>query len=109
MFADPDNGLCEDDNFSYGRVASWKRLPLSEARALAEGRTAVLYHHNTRRKGGHALEIDYWVERLGEATRALRWRAFSNRTFFIVNPSPCISARLESFAKDWAPEASLHN
>lgn len=109
VFADPDNGLCEDDNFSYGRVASWKRLPLSEARALAEGRTAVLYHHNTRRKGGHALEIDYWVERLGEATRALRWRAFSNRTFFIVNPSPCISARLESFAKDWAPEASLHN
>lgn len=108
VFADPDNGLCEDENFSYGRVKSWKRLPLSEARALSAGRTAVLYHHNSRRKGGHAQEIDYWLGQLGEGTRALRWRAFSSRTFFVVNPTPSVSERLEAFANAWAPQASVH-
>jgi hypothetical protein len=48
VFADPDNGLCEDDKFNPGRIKDWKRIPLSEARALAEGRTAIIYHHNTR-------------------------------------------------------------
>lgn len=88
VFADPDNGLCEDEKFRYGTVKYWKRLPLSEARSLAEGgRTVVVYHHNTRRKGGHEDEIAYWIERLGELTVAVRSSAWVPRTFFVVNPS----------------------
>ena len=50
IFADPDNGLCEDNIFSLARRKDWKRLPLQEAYALSRGRTAIFYHHNTRRK-----------------------------------------------------------
>ncbi len=64
VFADPDNGLCEDEKFSLGKVKDWKRMPLREAKALAQGRTAVIYHHNTRRKGGHEKEIAYWIDQL---------------------------------------------
>ena len=52
VFADPDNGLCADESFRPGQRVSAKRIPLAEATALAEGRTAVIYHHNTRKRGG---------------------------------------------------------
>ena len=107
VFADPDNGLCEDDRFSYGRVKDWKRLPLCEALELAQGRTGIFYHHNSRRKGGHSIENEYWIGQLGKGTLALTWRAFSNRTFFIVNPSAAIAERLKAFVRVWSPEASL--
>lgn len=109
VFADPDNGLCEHDRFRPGRVADWKRLPLSEAKALGSDRTAVIYHHNTRRKGGHREEVSYWIEKLGAGTRALRWRAFGARTFFIVNPTPGMLDILEAFAHEWGPKAELHH
>jgi len=107
VFADPNNGLCEDEKFGAGRVKDWKRIPLSEARALAQGRTAVIYHHNTRRKGGHAKEIAYWKNRLGADTIALRWLAYSPRTFFVINPAPDMHERLTKFAQKWGPKAEL--
>ena len=51
VFADPDNGLVQDDRFRPERKQDAKRIPLAEATALAEGRTAVIYHHNGRRPG----------------------------------------------------------
>lgn len=108
VFADPDNGLCENERFRPGRTKDWKRLPLSEAMDLAAGRTGIFYHHNTRRKGGHWREIKYWSERLGNNTIALRWRAYSSRTFFVVNPTPAVAERIEAFEKAWSPQASLH-
>ena len=87
VFADPDNGLCEDHMFTTSDPKSWKKLPLSEAHALSENRTGIFYHHNTRRPGGHAKEIQYWLSKLGTNTIALRWRKVSSRTFFIVNPT----------------------
>jgi len=108
VFADPDNGLCNDDKFNFGKIKDWKRLPLIEAHALASGRTAVLYHHNTRRVGGHESEISYWIEQLGRGTLALRWRAYSSRTFFIVNPISGMKERLLRFADEWGPKAEFH-
>jgi diadenosine tetraphosphate (Ap4A) HIT family hydrolase len=108
VFADPDNGLYLPDDQSLGQRRQWKRLPLEEARSMANGRTAVLYHHNTRWKGGHNSEVDHWVEKLGPTTLALRWRAYSARTFFVVNPTKVIAARLKKFAEEWGPEARLH-
>jgi hypothetical protein len=108
VFADPDNGLCEDEKFSLGNVKDWKRIPLYEAKALAQGRTAVIYHHNTRRTGGHEKEIAYWIDSLGEGTLALRWRAYSGRTFFVVHPIQGMSERLERFSHEWGEKAELH-
>ena len=97
VFADPDNGLCEDAGFRPGRKTDWKRLPVCEARQLAEGRTAVLYHHNTRR--GHQEEIKYWMARIPKCRAAVYWRRWSNRTFFIVNPDSDVTDRLRRFEK----------
>ncbi|MCA8909587.1 MAG: hypothetical protein KDA64_17100 [Rhodospirillaceae bacterium] len=101
VFADPDNGLCPDDRFHWGGTKSWKRLPLSEAISLSAGRTAVIYHHNSRYPGGHRLEIDRWMKALPGCSIALYWRRFSNRTFFVTNPDPRTVHSLHWFAARW--------
>lgn len=101
VFADPDNGFCLDEKFRPGRVKDWKRLPVQEAKELSSGRPAILYHHNSRYPGGHRLEIEHWMERLPGCTHALYWRRYSNRTFFVVNPTPAIERDLERFARRW--------
>ena len=108
VFADPDNGLCEDQKYSMASKNFWKRMPLSEAHVLAAQRTAIIYHHNTRRAGGHAREIQYWIDQLGQQTLALYWRHLSNRTFFILRPTSEIRLRAEKFAQKWSPWFELH-
>ena len=108
VFADPDNGLCEDRDFEIADWRAWKRLPLSEAQVLAAGRTGVFYHHNTRWQGGHAKEIQHWLRLLGKGAIAMYWRRVSNRTFFIVNPTKGILQRAQKFAAEWSPHFELH-
>ncbi len=109
VFADPDNGLCADASYRPARVKDWKRLPHAEVGRLAGGRCAVLYHHNTRRRGGHAVEIADWLRLLPPGSLAIRARAGNSRTFFVVNPSPQIDARARGFARDWASaKVELH-
>lgn len=86
VFADPDNGLREDENYRHSSRKAWKSIPEGEALKFAANRSAVIYHHNTRRPGGHEREIAYWMERLG-ADFAVRMRARSARTFFVINAS----------------------
>lgn len=109
VFADPDNGLCEDHKYKVTRQSYWKRLPLSEAHILAAGRTAVIYHHNSRFRGGHAAEIQHWLNLLGSAAIALYWRTVSNRTFFILNPTNEIKQRVKEFVAIWEPYFEMHN
>lgn len=104
VFADPDNGLCEDDKFKPGTKDQWKRLPLSEAKALAEGRAAIIYHHNARTRGTHEQEIAYWIHQLGADTLALYWHgpgSCSNRTFFVINPESGMVDCLREFKRKW--------
>ncbi len=108
VFADPDNGLCEDLTYQHHDRKYWKRIPLSEALVLSAGRTAVIYHHNTMRKGGHIEEIRYWLNQLGHTTLALYWRRGSCRTFFIVNPTQGIKSRAITFAERWWKHCELH-
>ena len=102
VFADPDNGLCDDANFHPAEKRDWKRLPLREALQLsANGRPAVFYHHNSRFPGGHLAEIRYWMQQLPGCTHAFQVRRYNSRTFFIVNPDrPMIDALME-FAEAW--------
>ncbi len=107
VFADPDNGLVSDDRFRPTRKENAKRIPLAEAMALAEGRTAVVYHHNTRRPGGHRNEILWWKDQLPGDTLAYYWRRVSNRTFFIINPDAETRRRLREFEKRWGDRGEL--
>ena len=107
VFADPDNGLVPDARFRPARKVDAKRIPLSEVMALAEGRTAVTYHHNTRYRGGHRAEILCWKNQLPYGTLAYYWRRVSNRTFFIINPDADIRRRLREFEKRWGDRGEL--
>ena len=107
VFADPDNGLFPDDRFRPTHRESAKRMRLAEATALAAGRAAVIYHHNTRRQGGHAQEIRWWMDQLPGCTSAFYWRRWSNRTFFIVNADDEIECGLQRFVQRWGDHGQL--
>ena len=101
VFADPDNGLVSDADFKPGRKESAKRLPVHEAIRLAEqGRTVVIYHHNSRSRS-HRREIRWWMSQLPGCAYAFYWKRWSCRTFFIVNPNREIENRLTNFAHRW--------
>ena len=109
VFADPDNGIVDDADHRKGRKAFGKQMPLAEVKALAQGRTAVIYHHNTRRKGGHGAEVDHWIKEIGAPTLAIRAKAYSCRTFFVINPDDAIVGRAHDFCGRWHPmKVSLH-
>lgn len=64
VFLDPDNGL-EPESHSLGSTKAGKSILLSELRALARpGRCLIVYHHQTRRKGGHVVDIEHLADRL---------------------------------------------
>lgn len=110
VFADPDNGLTDDRPERRCVPRFGKHLPLCEALRLAEGRCAVLYHHNSRFKGGHDAEVEHWRRQLGPGTNAIRATAFSCRTFFVVNPSRTILGRMDAFAQRWSgAKVRLHD
>ncbi|MEH6790811.1 hypothetical protein [Parasphingorhabdus sp.] len=102
VFADPDNGLIDDNPKRRNKLKFGKQMPLGEVLAFAQDRTAIVYHHNSRYPGGHELEIRHWFEKLGTGTIAIRANAYSCRTFFILNPSNQIERRAEDFAARWA-------
>lgn len=102
VFADPDNGLIDDQADRRRQRAFGKQMPLREASALAQARTAIIYHHNTRYRGGHDLEVEHWQRQLGHETLAVRTNAFSCRTFFVVNPDAEIAARVGEFCRQWS-------
>jgi hypothetical protein len=101
VFADPDNGLVDDDDSRKGKANFGKQVPLAEAKDLARGRCAIIYHHNTRRPGGHDLEVDYWQREFGLPSLAVRATAYSPRTFFILNPDAEIEDRVRAFCHLW--------
>ncbi|QUS36373.1 hypothetical protein [Falsirhodobacter algicola] len=101
VFADPDNGIVDDTESRKGSAKFGKQIPLAEVRALAENRCAVIYHHNTRRSGGHNAEVDYLFSELGASGLAVRATAHSPRTFFILNADKEIESRVRAFCDRW--------
>lgn len=109
VFADPDNGLVLDDDFrpEQKKHKSEKRIPLDEVNVLARGRSAVVYHHNSRYRGGHRSEIGDWMGRLPGCTHAYYWRRWSPRTFFVINADEEIERGLRRFAEIWKDNGEL--
>lgn len=101
VFADPDNGLVGDEAWRRKATGFGKQMPLSEVRALSAGRCAVIYHHNSRFKGGHDAEVDSWLRALAMPAIAVRATAYSCRTFFVVNPDTEIVERTRAFCERW--------
>lgn len=101
VFADPDNGIVDDADRRKGSAKFGKQMPLEEVKALALGRCAVNYHHNTRRAGGHDAEVDFWLEEIGLPGLAVRATAYSPRTFFVLNPDDVIERRVRDFCDRW--------
>lgn len=98
LFLDPDNGL-ETSTYDAGSVKAGKSVSVAELIGLRrEGRSIIVYHHQTRRAGGHLKEIEYWQERLADAgfstVDVLRASSFSSRAFFFsMRPHRCASQR----------------
>ena len=71
-----------------------------------------MYHHQSRRKGGHHCEIVYWAERLraaGFATvDALRARPYSPRVYFLLNAPFDVQRRAKQIAVDWQGWITWH-
>lgn len=107
VFIDPDNGLCLDETYKPSRQAHWKRLPLREAITLSQGKTAILYHHNTRFKGGHHKEIWHWMNKLPRCTEAFYSNNDGFRTFFVITEDAAIRDRLKEFAAVWEQAGQL--
>jgi hypothetical protein len=109
VFADPDNGVIDDNPARRKQRMFGKQMPLSEVRELAAGRAAVIYHHNTRFPGGHDLEVDRWLGEFGNAV-AIRANAYNCRTFFILNPDDELRDRASKFAVTWrSHKVRLHS
>jgi hypothetical protein len=102
VFADPDNGIIDDEDKRKSSSKFGKQIPLEEVRALASGRCAVIYHHNTRRPGGHDAEVDFWLAEIGLPGFAVRATRYSPRTFFVLNPDENIRERATAFCTRWS-------
>lgn len=102
VFLDPDNGL-------EGARLTPKSAAVRELVALRSvGRALVLYHHQTRRRGGAAAEFEHVAERLQgagfPAVEALRLKPYSPRFYFLLDASEVLSRRLAAFASRWGCE-----
>ena len=105
VFVDPDNGL-EPDRFGHGPGKAGKSITFDELRELAKpGRCLIVYHHHTRRAGGHYAEIEYLANRLRKSgfarVDALRARPYSPRVFFLLNAPADVCRRAEQIAWNW--------
>lgn len=112
VFLDPDNGL-EPAGFSYGAAVAGKCVSLAELRELRrDGRALIVYHHQTRRRGGHREEVNYWSDRLRDLgfspVDALRSKSFSPRVFFILGGDETLRRRAAALSEQWGELLSWH-
>ena len=112
LFLDPDNGL-EPAGFRPTAAKSGKSIMISELHQLARpGRCLIVYHHQSRRAGGHHAEMQHWADRLrasGFATvDALRARPFSPRVYFLLDAPALIRQRAKQIAVDWQDCITWH-
>lgn len=112
VFADPNNGL-EPDGYSHGSAKAGKSITVAELRAFARpGRCLIVYHHQTRRTGGHHAEINYWAGRLRQAgfttVDALRAKPYSPRVFFLLDALDDVRRRAAEIERTWLGLISWH-
>ena|SRR5665213_2628648 len=112
VFIDPDNGI-QTLRFSAGQKRAGKSVSFRELLELgAHGRPLLVYHHQTRRKGGHLAEIEYLSDVLRDngfhSVDALRAPRYSPRAFFLLNAPSVMRERAKAFSEKWAEAVTWH-
>jgi hypothetical protein len=112
VFVDPDNGVASD-RFKPTRRSSGKSVSLAELKTLSRcGRAIIVYHHQSRRKGGHLDELGHVANRLAEAglkvSGALRAKPWSPRAFFLLGADAALRAKAEKITETWEGWISWH-
>jgi hypothetical protein len=104
VFFDPDNGL-EPSTFAHGTAKSGKSITVEEIKRFRrENRTLIVYHHQTRFKGGHVAEINAWASRLSQdftTVDAIRCKPWSPRVYFVLNAPDQIRQRCQQLCERW--------
>jgi len=112
VFLDPDNGI-EPEGLRLTLRRAGKSVTLEEIRSLSQNhRTIVIYHHQTRRKGGHQSELRDLATRLRKSrfrvSGALRAKPWSPRAFFILNGGDELDSCAKKIAGTWKGHISWH-
>ncbi len=112
VFADPDNGI-EPAGYKATMGNAGKSITWDEIMALrAPGRAVIVYHHQTRFKGGHLDEIDHLARGLrarGVASvDAVRASPYSPRVFFVLDADAPLQARGAALATHWRGSLTWH-
>lgn len=107
VFLDPDNGVSWPSLGVEPRI-SIQSARIDEIQAISKNSgDVILYHHQTRRPGGHELEIadlgKYLAEKTGQAVCALRAKCWSPRVFLLVAHWLDTWKTCEAFAAQWEP------
>lgn len=103
VFADPDNGIADK--------VTPKHIGMDEIRALRrDGRALLVYHHQTRLKGGARDEARDLARRLGiKQVDVIRMKSYSSRFYFLLDGNDDLRSKLHAFAEKWKSEAELIN
>jgi hypothetical protein len=112
VFIDPDNGL-EPERFRPASKASVKSVRIDEVSTLRNtNRALIIYHHQTRMRGGHTHELHHLARKLRalgtNRVDALRAKPYSPRAFFLVDATDEIRGRAADFAARWSPYVTWH-
>ena len=112
IFIDPDNGL-ETAGFSAGAKVAGKSVSIAELLGLSKpGQTLIVYHHQTRRRGGHLEELSHWSTRLRgagfQSVDAIRSGSYSPRAFFLLNAPPDLRHRAVRLVHRWNRHLTWH-
>jgi hypothetical protein len=102
VFADPDNGIARSG-------VTPKHISVDEIRELRrEERALLVYHHQTRMRGGATIEARYLALRVDiRPIDVVRIKSYSSRLYFLFGADDELRARLHKFAKRWEAEAEL--
>lgn len=111
IFLDPDNGLAPV-GLTRGSKKSIKSIFWDEVSQLRRpGRALLLYHHQTRAKGGHQAEGVAIARRLlvegAERVLVLRARPWSPRLFILIDGDHELENRARLFAGRWSAHVSI--
>ncbi len=103
VFTDADNG------FEWSQLTP-KCVGRDEARALRKrGRALLMYHHQTRRRGGASADFKWfasWLFDVGARTvEGVRLRPYSSRFYLLVDGDASLSRSLRVFADRWGEYA----
>lgn len=109
LFLDPDNGIGSEQSLPTLKLVTGDEIEF----LLGRVNTLMIYHHQTRAKGGHIEEIRRIGSQLApehshRSVCAIRAGSGSARAFFLVGADRQVWQRAEAFCQTWDGVVSFH-